>query len=177
VWVISPVQCSALVAGAMADSKNAKKMKGGGFQSLALSAEVLKGVMQMGYRVPTPVQRKSLPVTLTNVDTVVMARTGSGKTAAFLIPVLEKLKEHSAKVGARAIVLSPSRELALQTLTFARKMGRFTGLRFALLVGGDSMEKQFEALADNPDVVIATPGRLMHHLQVYTLLLSFDLKR
>ncbi|KAG5182404.1 P-loop containing nucleoside triphosphate hydrolase protein [Tribonema minus] len=142
-----------------------KKAKSGGFQSLALSPEVMRGVMLMGYRVPTPVQRKSLPVTLTNVDTVVMARTGSGKTAAFLIPVLEKLKEHSTKMGVRSVILSPSRELALQTLTFVKKMGRFTSLRFALLVGGDSMDKQFEALANNPDVIIATPGRLMHHLQ------------
>lgn len=68
----------------------------------------------MGYKVPTPVQRKSLPATLAGADVVVMARTGSGKTAAFLIPVLEKLGGHSPKIGARSIILSPTRELAVQ---------------------------------------------------------------
>lgn len=71
-------------------------------------------IMAMGYKVPTPVQRKSLPVTLAGADVVVMARTGSGKTAAFLIPVLEKLGSHSHKMGARSIILSPTRELAVQ---------------------------------------------------------------
>ena len=70
----------------------------------------------MGYKVPTPVQRKSLPVSLAGADVVVMARTGSGKTAAFLIPVLEKLGAHSHKMGARSIILSPTRELAVQVI-------------------------------------------------------------
>ncbi len=137
----------------------------GSFQGLGLSPNILKGLAQMNYRLPTPVQRRSLPHSLSGVDTVVMARTGSGKTAAFLIPLLEKLKSHSRVVGCRAIVMSPSRELASQTLSFAKKMGRFTGIRFALIVGGDSMEKQFETLASNPDIIICTPGRLMHHLK------------
>lgn len=71
-------------------------------------------IMAMGYKVPTPVQRKSLPVTLAGADVVVMARTGSGKTAAFLVPVIEKLGDHSAKIGVRSIILSPTRELAIQ---------------------------------------------------------------
>lgn len=95
---------------------------------------------------------------------VAMARTGSGKTAAFLIPMLERLKAHTSKAGARAVILSPTRELALQTFKFCKELGRFTDLRFAVLVGGDSMESQFEDLANNPDVIVATPGRLMHHL-------------
>jgi ATP-dependent RNA helicase DDX54/DBP10 len=142
-----------------------KKGKSGGFQSLGLGEAVFKGVLHMGYKVPTPVQRKTLPIALAGSDVVVMARTGSGKTAAFLVPVLEKLQSHSSTVGARAIILSPSRELAVQTLGFAKKLGKYSGLKFALVVGGDSMDRQFEALADNPDVIIATPGRLMHHLQ------------
>lgn len=73
-------------------------------------------IMAMGYKVPTPVQRKSLPVSLAGADVVVMARTGSGKTAAFLIPVLEKLGDHSHKIGARSIILSPTRELAVQVM-------------------------------------------------------------
>lgn len=75
---------------------------------------ILSQIMAMGYKVPTPVQRKSLPATLAGADVVVMARTGSGKTAAFLIPVLEKLGSHSHKMGARSIILSPTRELAVQ---------------------------------------------------------------
>lgn len=70
--------------------------------------------MALGYKVPTPVQRKALPVALAGADLVVMARTGSGKTAAFLIPVIEKLGAHSAKIGVRSIILSPTRELAVQ---------------------------------------------------------------
>lgn len=136
----------------------------GGFQSLGLSPGMFKGVMAMGYKVPTPIQRKALPLVLSGRDVVAMARTGSGKTAAFLIPMIEKLKEHSTKVGVRGLVLSPTRELAMQTLRFAKSLGKYTDLKFALIVGGDGMDAQFEALANNPDILIATPGRLMHHL-------------
>ena len=79
--------------------------------------------------------------------------------------MLERLKEHSNTVGVRGVVLSPTRELAIQTLKFFRELGRNTTLRACLLVGGDSMEAQFEGLSRNPDVLIATPGRLMHHLE------------
>lgn len=137
----------------------------GGFQHLGLSPPVFRGVMAMGYKVPTPIQRKSLPIVLSGKDCVAMARTGSGKTAAFLIPMLEKLKEHSTKIGVRAVVLSPTRELAVQTLRFAKQLSKFTSLKMALIVGGEGMDQQFEAIAANPDVLVATPGRLMHHLQ------------
>ncbi|GMF44770.1 unnamed protein product [Phytophthora fragariaefolia] len=137
----------------------------GGFQHLGLSPLVFRGVMAMGYKVPTPIQRKSLPIVLSGKDCVAMARTGSGKTAAFLIPMVEKLKEHSTKIGVRAVVLSPTRELAVQTLRFAKQLSKFTSLKMALIVGGEGMDQQFEAIAANPDVLVATPGRLMHHLQ------------
>jgi ATP-dependent RNA helicase DDX54/DBP10 len=91
-----------------------------------------------------------------------MARTGSGKTAAFVIPMIERLKTHSAKVGARALILSPSRELALQTLKVVKEFGRGTDLKSVLLVGGDSLEDQFGYMAANPDIIIATPGRFLH---------------
>ena len=91
-----------------------------------------------------------------------MARTGSGKTAAFVIPMIERLKTHSARVGARALILSPSRELALQTLKVVKELGRGTDLKTILLVGGDSLEEQFGQMASNPDIVIATPGRFLH---------------
>lgn len=150
-----------------ASESSSKSSKGGSgtFAAMGLSGPVLSGVSRMNYRLPTPIQRRTLPLTLGGRDVVAMARTGSGKTAAFLIPILERLQKHSAAAsGPRALVLAPTRELAQQTLRFARGLGRFTDLRCALLVGGDSIEDQFEALATNPDIIIATPGRLMHLL-------------
>jgi hypothetical protein len=187
-----------------------KKGKSGGFQSLGLSAPVLQGVLRLGYKVPTPIQRKTLPLVLAGGDVVAMARTGSGKTAAFLIPLVERLREHvggsggsgeaagasavaavrnaaltlpsldaadrpthavprtlppRASGGARAVLLSPTRELALQTLRFARSLARFTDLVFASLVGGEAMGAQFAALAARPDALVCTPGRLAHMLR------------
>ncbi|XP_010278989.1 PREDICTED: putative DEAD-box ATP-dependent RNA helicase 29 [Nelumbo nucifera] len=144
--------------------KQKKKAKSGGFESLGLSPNVYRGIKRKGYRVPTPIQRKTMPLILSGADVVAMARTGSGKTAAFLVPMLERLKQHVPQGGVRALILSPTRDLALQTLKFTKELGRFTDLRISLLVGGDSMESQFEELAQNPDIIIATPGRLMHHL-------------
>ncbi|XP_056603234.1 ATP-dependent RNA helicase DDX54 [Triplophysa dalaica] len=143
-------------------AQNKKKKKSGGFQSMGLSYPVFKGVMKKGYKVPTPIQRKTIPVILDGKDVVAMARTGSGKTAAFLIPMFEKLKGPQAQTGARGLVLSPTRELALQTMKFTRELGKFTGLKTALILGGDSMDDQFAALHENPDIIIGTPGRLMH---------------
>ncbi|XP_062173725.1 putative DEAD-box ATP-dependent RNA helicase 29 [Alnus glutinosa] len=144
--------------------KQQKKAKSGGFESLGLSPDVYRGIKRKGYRVPTPIQRKTMPLILSGADVVAMARTGSGKTAAFLVPMLERLRRHAPQAGPRALILSPTRDLALQTLKFAKDLGRFTDLNISLLVGGDSMESQFEELAHSPDIIIATPGRLMHHL-------------
>lgn len=143
-----------------------KRKKQGGFQAMDLSKPVFQALMRKGYRLPTPIQRKAIPLILTGRDVVAMARTGSGKTAAFLVPMLERLQGHTSTVGVRAVVLSPTRELALQTLRFAKEIGRFLSppLELCLIVGGDSIEDQFDLLARNPDVLIATPGRLMHHL-------------
>ncbi|KAK4275966.1 hypothetical protein QN277_018974 [Acacia crassicarpa] len=144
--------------------KQQKKAKSGGFESLGLSPNMYRGIKRKGYKVPTPIQRKTMPIILSGADVVAMARTGSGKTAAFLIPMLQRLNQHLPQGGVRALILSPTRDLALQTLKFTKELGHFTDLRVSLLVGGDSMESQFEELAQNPDIIIATPGRLMHHL-------------
>ncbi|XP_030716322.1 ATP-dependent RNA helicase DDX54 [Globicephala melas] len=146
----------------MVRAQNKKKKKSGGFQSMGLSYPVFKGIMKKGYKVPTPIQRKTIPVILDGKDVVAMARTGSGKTACFLIPMFERLKTRSAQTGARALILSPTRELALQTMKFTKELGKFTGLKTALILGGDKMEDQFAALHENPDIIIATPGRLVH---------------
>lgn len=149
-----------------------KKKKGGGFQSYNLSNFLFRAIMAKGYKLPTPIQRKCIPNILEGQNIVAMARTGSGKTAAFLIPTIEKLKCHSQIVGARCVILSPSRELAMQTATFFKDFTKHTDLRYVLLVGGNDMETQFEKLAQNPDVIIATPGRLMHHINEVGLSLN-----
>lgn len=144
---------------------------------MGLSEEVYRGVAKMGFRNPTPVQRKSLPVILSGVDTVVMARTGSGKTAAFCIPLLERLLNSNRRkqqqsnstiaFSAGAVILSPTRELSIQTLKVLQTLSsfiEFPGIRCIGINGGESMEKQFSLLASNPDVIVATPGRLAHHL-------------
>ncbi|XP_077267189.1 ATP-dependent RNA helicase DDX54 isoform X2 [Temnothorax americanus] len=136
--------------------------KSGGFQSMALSFSILKGILKRGYKVPTPIQRKTIPLALEGRDIVAMARTGSGKTACFLIPLFEKLKARQAKTGARALILSPTRELALQTLKFIKELGKFTGLKAAVILGGDSMDNQFGTIHGNPDIIVATPGRFLH---------------
>lgn len=136
--------------------------KGGGFQAMGLNANLLKAITRKGYSVPTPIQRKTIPLLLDDQDVVGMARTGSGKTAAFVVPMIEKLKSHSAKIGSRALILSPSRELAIQTLKVVKELGRGTDLKPVLLVGGDSLEEQFSYMAANPDIIIATPGRFLH---------------
>eukprot|EP00930_Biecheleria_cincta_P072270 TRINITY_DN59697_c0_g1_i1.p1 TRINITY_DN59697_c0_g1~~TRINITY_DN59697_c0_g1_i1.p1 ORF type:complete len:932 (-),score=189.82 TRINITY_DN59697_c0_g1_i1:63-2858(-) len=158
--------------GAEEHTKKKKKPKPGSFQGLGLSQATYKAVMRMGYKTPTPIQRKTIPTILEGQDMVAMARTGSGKTAAFLIPIIERLSAHSASVGFRAVVLSPTRELAMQTAKFCRQLGKFRDLRCCLLVGGQGMEAQFEHLANNPDIIIATPGRLMHHIMEAELSLS-----
>jgi ATP-dependent RNA helicase DDX54/DBP10 len=86
-----------------------KKAKAGSFQAMGLNIEVYKGINRMGYKVPTPVQRKALPIVLAGMDCVCMARTGSGKTCVFLLPMIEKLLAHKPNKGVRGIVLSPTR--------------------------------------------------------------------
>ncbi|TKR63110.1 hypothetical protein L596_026985 [Steinernema carpocapsae] len=140
---------------------NRKQKKAGGWQALGLDHTVFKGIEKKGFRQPTPIQRKAIPAIIDGKDVVAMSRTGSGKTAAFVVPMLQKLKRRDAK-GIRALLISPTRELAMQTFKVVKELGKLTGLRCAVLVGGDSIEDQFAAIHENPDVLIATPGRLLH---------------
>ena len=154
--------------------KAQKKAKVGTFEAMELSPLVLKGIRRKGFRLPTPIQRKTIPLILQGLDIVGMARTGSGKTAAFVIPMLEKLQGHSSTAGgARALILSPTRELALQTFKVVQDLGRSLDLRTAVIVGGDAIEAQFGELAAGPDLIVATPGRLVHML---TEIDAFNLK-
>ena len=114
---------------------------------------------------PTPIQRKAIPVIMEGFNIIAMARTGSGKTGAFVIPVVERLKTHSKIVGARSIILSPTREIAMQTAAYLKNIALNTDLTYVLIVGGNDFENQFERLVLNPDIIIATPGRLWHCMQ------------
>lgn len=144
------------------NNPNAKKAKNGTFASFGLSKFILANISKKGYKQPTPIQRKTIPLIMENRDVVGMARTGSGKTASFTLPLIEKLKAHATKAGIRAVILSPSRELALQTFKQVKEFSRGTDLRSVVLIGGESMEEQFSSMMNNPDIVVATPGRFLH---------------
>ncbi|KAF7458607.1 DEAD/DEAH box helicase family protein [Cryptosporidium felis] len=140
-------------------------MTKGAFQSFGFSQKLLKAIKRIGFALPTPIQRKCFPAILAGRDAVVMARTGSGKTAGFVLPMIERLGcGHSQIVGIRGVILSPTRELALQTCRVVRKLASETDVVTCALIGGSSLDRQFESLSGNPDIVIATPGRLLHHI-------------
>ncbi|KAG4302572.1 hypothetical protein PCK1_001156 [Pneumocystis canis] len=142
--------------------KKQYKINASRFQTMGLSLTTLKAITYKGFKIPTPIQRKTIPLLLKDIDVVAMARTGSGKTAAFVIPMIERLKTHQVKVGSRALILSPNRELALQTFKVVKELKKGTNLKAALLVGGENLEEQFEIMSTNPDIIVATPGRFLH---------------
>ena len=134
------------------------------FKSFGLHDELLRGITKSNYKQPTPIQRKVIPFLMSKTSVVAMSRTGSGKSASFLIPLIHHLREHSNAFGCRALVLSPTRELAIQLYSHYQTLAKYTNLRAILLVGGDSLDEQFGAFSSNPDVIFATPGRLLHML-------------
>eukprot|EP00960_Hanusia_phi_P054722 762755-Hanusia_phi.AAC.3 len=151
-----------------AHSVDTKKHRPGSFPALGIEDSIAKALLHAGYKFPTPVQRKSIPELLTGANVVMMARTGSGKTAAFLIPLIQRIRAisdsdwaQSKVIGIQGLVLVPTRELALQTFNFFKMYAKYTQLTACLIVGGEALEPQFAALAANPNVVIATPGRLL----------------
>ena len=132
------------------------------FSSLGLSSESQAALARAGYRVPTPIQAKAIPLALAGKDVIGCAATGTGKTAAFVLPLVEHL---AGKQGIRALVLAPTRELAIQIDEHAARFGRARGVRTALLIGGVSIGPQQMALHSRPQLIIATPGRLIDHLE------------
>jgi ATP-dependent RNA helicase RhlE len=139
------------------------------FKDFGLSDEVVKGTQAMGFTDPTPIQLRAFPVVLAGKDLIGTAQTGTGKTAAFALPVLTLLAKHGAF---RCLVLEPTRELAAQVETAFRDYGRFTDLRVSLIHGGVGYGKQREEAAAGMDIVVATPGRLLDHLQQGTMKLD-----
>src|ERR1039457_1021785 len=133
------------------------------FTKLGLSEPMLQGVRAMGYVEPTPIQLRAIPLILEGRDVIGSAQTGTGKTAAFALPILSQLGQHSPQP--RLLVLEPTRELAAQVETAIHDFARFTNLRTVVMFGGVGYGRQMDALRDGVDVIVATPGRLLDHVQ------------
>jgi len=135
------------------------------FSSLGLSKILLQAIAEQGYSNPTPIQIKAIPVVLSGRDVMAAAQTGTGKTAAFTLPLLQHLIDHPAEARnrqlPRALVLVPTRELAAQVADSVRNYGRHTGLKSVMVYGGVGIQPQIEALRRGSDLLIATPGRLL----------------
>ncbi len=134
------------------------------FLEFGLSDEIVHGVQSMGYIDPSPIQLRAFPVVLSGLELIASAQTGTGKTAAFGLPILTKLAKHTGGKP-RCLVLEPTRELAAQVETAFRDFGRFTDLTVGLMYGGVGYGKQREELKSGIDVIVATPGRLLDHLE------------
>lgn len=138
-------------------------VSGPSFRSLGIEPSLLSVMERAGFVVPTPIQHKTIPVAIEGKDIVGIAQTGTGKTLAFSVPMIQRLMK--MKSGGRGLVVLPTRELALQVDEAFRKIGRTLGLRTAVLIGGESIYRQVQSLRARPDVIIVTPGRLIDHLK------------
>ena len=145
------------------------------FDALGLSADLLKTVIEEGYTEPTPVQRAAIPIVLAGRDVLAAAQTGTGKTAAFALPILDRLRHHAntsfspARHPVRALILVPTRELAMQVDESVRTYGRTVPLRSAVVYGGIPIEPQIKELRAGVEILVATPGRLLDHVGQRTL--------
>ncbi len=146
------------------------------FTSLGLSPALLRALARQGYENPTAIQAEAIPLALAGHDLLAGAQTGTGKTAAFALPLLERMFPNGQRNGhsgrPRALILTPTRELAAQVAESLRTYGREVGVRASLIFGGVGMQPQVESLRRGVDVVIATPGRLIDHMQQRTIDLS-----
>jgi len=145
------------------------------FSQLGLNTALLKSLNAEGYTVPTPIQLQAIPSVLAGKDLMGIAQTGTGKTAAFALPILHRLaadKRTAMRRGARALVLSPTRELATQIAQSFKTYGRHTNLTVALMYGGVPHRPQVNAVSRGVDVLVATPGRLLQHLEERSVVLS-----
>src|SRR4051812_49004999 len=135
-----------------------------GFNSFGLSHNVTEGIRAMGYKEPTPIQLRAIPLLLGGRDVIGSAQTGTGKTAAFALPILSKLGAAGGP-SPRCLILEPTRELAAQVETALRDYARFTNLRVAVVYGGVGYGRQNEQLKHGVDIIVATPGRLLDHIE------------
>jgi superfamily II DNA/RNA helicase len=143
------------------------------FDDFALRPEILNAVADAGYEIPTPIQQQAIPIILTGSDLLGIAQTGTGKTAAFVLPMIERLASGRAKARMpRSLILSPTRELATQTANYFETYGKHLNLTKALLIGGVGMDEQWRLLERCVDVLIATPGRLLDQFERGKVLLG-----
>ena len=148
------------------------------FSDLGLVPEILRAVVECGYNEPTPVQAQVIPVALTGCDVMAGAQTGTGKTAGFTLPMLSRLAPYAtsspspARHPVRALILIPTRELAIQVEESVHKYGKYLPLRTTLVYGGVNMNAQIDKLREGIDILVATPGRLLDHVQNKTVDLS-----
>lgn len=136
------------------------------FESFHLHPSIAKALKAAGFENPTPIQAKSIPIVMSGRDLMASAQTGTGKTAAFVVPMLHRLlgRPGSGRRGPRALVLTPTRELAVQVQDEVRRFGKFSGLTSGIVVGGVGYGPQYQLLSRPLDVLVATPGRLIDHL-------------
>jgi ATP-dependent RNA helicase RhlE len=148
------------------------------FRDLGLAPEILRALDELGYKAPTPIQTQAIPHVLRGVDLLGGAQTGTGKTAAFALPMLQRLRVHAnnsvspARHQVRALILAPTRELAAQVEESVRAYAKYTMLRATCVFGGVSIDPQIAQLRAGVEIVVATPGRLLDHIQQKTLSLS-----
>ncbi|MFN3740810.1 MAG: DEAD/DEAH box helicase [Thermodesulfovibrionales bacterium] len=142
------------------------------FKDFSLCEETLRSLLEMGFEEPTPIQVSAIPLVLKGKDIIGQAQTGTGKTAAFGIPIVEKCKRGK---NPYAVILEPTRELAVQVSQEILRIGRYKKLRVLPVYGGASLERQVKALRGGVDILVATPGRIIDHINRNTLSLS-DIK-
>ncbi len=138
------------------------------FYGLEIAPKILEALDRMKFTVPTPIQRKAIPIAIEGKDVIGVAQTGTGKTLAFAIPIIQRL----AQSKGRCLVLVPTRELALQVDETFQKLAPLFSMRTAVVIGGASMQMQLQNLRKNPRIIIATPGRLVDHMNQRTVLLA-----
>src|SRR5215208_6888634 len=145
-----------------------------GFSTLGLSDSIVATLTSLGYEEPTPVQRETIPLMLAGRDLLAQAATGTGKTAAFALPIIQTTAEADQKGTRRtsALVLVPTRELAMQVSEAVHRYARGTRLSVVPVYGGSSMQQQIRALDRGADVVVGTPGRALDHIRRKTLILD-----
>ena len=144
------------------------KTEGSGFYGLGIAPRILSILDSLNFTTPTPIQEQAIPVAIEGKDVVGIAQTGTGKTLAFGIPMIQRM----AQIKGKGLVVLPTRELAHQVDESLRKVGRTLGLHTALLIGGAAMGPQIGALRRGPHIVIGTPGRIIDHLEQKTFSLK-----
>src|SRR6478735_3275860 len=153
----------------MSEDDDAQQSEEASFAALGLDPQLTEALTALGYEEPTPIQAESIPQLLAGHDLLGQAATGTGKTAAFALPILQRLAEAERRGRPMALVLVPTRELAIQVSEAIFRYGRGLGARVVALYGGQPIYRQLQALSQGVDIVVGTPGRVQDHLQRQSL--------